>query len=113
MQHNVAALLQCFCNNTASIPPLCAKPNIAYIICCNIAATLRINIFKTDIFTLLQCCNLAMKYFCNVAAIFLCYMENKRKNYLSDAILSKKNCFIIKYHVLYFAGAIFEIPCVK
>ena len=39
-------LLQCI---SASIPP---KPNIAYILYCNIA----INIFKTDIFTLLQCC---------------------------------------------------------
>jgi len=29
---------------------LCAKSNIAYILCCNIAGTLRINIFKMDLF---------------------------------------------------------------
>jgi len=40
-------------NNIASISPLCAKPNIAYTLYCNIAAILRINIFKTDMFTLL------------------------------------------------------------
>ena len=34
----------------------CAQKPIAYILYCNIAATLRINIFKTNIFTLLQYC---------------------------------------------------------
>jgi len=34
----------------------------------------------------LQCCNLAMKYFCNVAAIFLCYMESFFWNSSNDVI---------------------------
>ena len=37
-------------------------------------------------------------------------LTNKRKNYLSDAILLKEKivCFSIKYHILYFASANFE-----